>query len=581
MRTVSSKSLEYPTRVTTPFRQFWATVTAVAREASYPQAHVSSQWLSWATPPPIGHVLIILAYWTVIICYMVWDSIVYDAYFWERIGFRNAWVTVMQVPLLFLLSTKSGILGLFAGLSYERMNWMHRWVARTMLLTASMHGWHFYQEWAIADFVQLELQMMPMVAYGIGAWAILAFQFIVGFAPIRHLSYEVFVIQHIVSGAFFLWLLWVHVPAYAMYHIWFAIAVLSFDRLYRIFLLAWQNVKLSPSRSRCQGGQRIGHKTQIQRVGDAITVLTIKDVHFRWQPGQHLSLWVPRIGVAEAHPYTIACAHTLKDACVCNSIQLVVRKHGGFSKRLHEFATKAKAANKSGEVTAFVTGPFGRPPRWEMYETLVLISASTGASFTLPILECALQRRQRAVCTRRIDFLLCARQGEEVSFYVQRLQELISEAAEVDIELNACVAITRDPARTPLSETSSLRKLASSSSGVDIKLAEGNAAAGEDCYCAAPAGDLEKSANATARYRSTSIRTTDSHIVELAERPDIGRFIRRSVEITGGETSVVVCGGRSLVSSVRNCVASLSDERAVHKGSGAQGIHLHVEEYSL
>jgi hypothetical protein len=51
------------------------------------------------------------------------------------------------------------------------------------------------------------------------------------------------------------------------------------------------------------------------------------------------------------------------------------------------------------------------------------------------------------------------------------------------------------------------------------------------------------------------------------------------VEATGGETSVVVCGGKSLVAKVRNCVAALSDERAVHKGTGAQGIHLHVEEY--
>jgi hypothetical protein len=51
------------------------------------------------------------------------------------------------------------------------------------------------------------------------------------------------------------------------------------------------------------------------------------------------------------------------------------------------------------------------------------------------------------------------------------------------------------------------------------------------------------------------------------------------VEESGGETSVVVCGGKELTTCVRNSVASLSDERAVHKGTGAQGIHLHVEEF--
>lgn len=49
--------------------------------------------------------------------------------------------------------------------------------------------------------------------------------------------------------------------------------------------------------------------------------------------------------------------------------------------------------------------------------------------------------------------------------------------------------------------------------------------------------------------------------------------------MTGGETAVAVCGGKSLVGKTRNSVVKLSDERAVHKGTGAQGVFLHVEEY--
>jgi hypothetical protein len=64
-------------------------------------------------------------------------------------------------------------------------------------------------------------------------------------------------------------------------------------------------------------------------------------------------------------------------------------------------------------------------------------------------------------------------------------------------------------------------------------------------------------------------------------RVDIPDAIRTIVEECGGETSIVVCGGKELTTCVRNSVASLSDERAVHKGTGAQGIHLHVEEFLL
>ncbi len=64
-------------------------------------------------------------------------------------------------------------------------------------------------------------------------------------------------------------------------------------------------------------------------------------------------------------------------------------------------------------------------------------------------------------------------------------------------------------------------------------------------------------------------------------RPSISDFIRMPVEMTGGETAVVVCGGKSLISTVGNFVAKLSNERAAHKGTGAQGIYLYTEEYCL
>ena len=64
-------------------------------------------------------------------------------------------------------------------------------------------------------------------------------------------------------------------------------------------------------------------------------------------------------------------------------------------------------------------------------------------------------------------------------------------------------------------------------------------------------------------------------------RPDLVEYIRAPVEAARGETLVAVCGGVGLASYVRNAVARLSDERAVHKGSGAQGIYLHVEAFGL
>jgi predicted ferric reductase len=421
------------------------------------------------------------------------------------------------------------------------------------------------------------IQIMPMIKYGLGAWAVLLWTLVSSFAPFRRLAYELFVLQHVVSAVLFLWLVYVHVPVYARYNVWFAIAALCFDRVYRTALLLWQNIKVRPNRSRCRGGQRIGHQAQVRAVGNSITVVTIKDVHFKWRAGQHLYLWMPQIGLTDSHPYTIASSHKVEGTCICNSIQLVVRKHGGFSRRLHDFATKVQTSEKKETVTAFVSGPYGAPPRWDIYETLILISASTGASFTLPILESVLTTK-RTVCTKRIDFLLTAKQGEEIDFYVTRLHELIERARGVGIELLVHVAVTQNGELSPFANTTVATAASSSSVGPTSGCCCARGNQSTEKVAEALSMDVESSPAQTRRKRLSDI-SVDSHVHHTATRPDIESFIREPVEATGGETSVVVCGGQSLVARVRNCVASLSDERAVHKGTGAQGIHLHVEEY--
>lgn len=545
--------------------------------------------------------LVLLVYWAVVIYMATAGAIVKDAYFWERIGFRNAWVTVTQVPFLYLLASKSSVLGMIAGTSYERLNWLHRWVARTMFVTASIHGWHFWTEWVRADIVKTEIAMMPMVKYGLAAWGLLLWANVSGLAPLRSMCYEFFVAQHMLTWIMFLYVIYVHVPDYAQYNVWFAIAALCFDRFYRTVLFVWQNVKFRPNRGTCKGGQRIGHQAQLRAVGEDITVVTIKDVHFSWRAGQHLYLWMPQVGLSDHHPYTIACAHILPETCICNSIQLIVRKHKGFSRRLHNHAKKVQTLGKKENVTAFVTGPYGLPPRWDIYETLVLISASTGASFTLPILESVLTAKQNTICTRRIDFLLAAKKGDEINYYVQRLHEMIDKAEAVGIELKVHIAVTQGPmvpalvdgTKTPAAAAASSTGTSSSSDASPppsgccsstIKTAANKVDSNPAITTAVV--DLEKqqldgvmSSSASSSSIAGRRASSDSHVHHLSSRPNIEAFIREPVEAAGGETSVVVCGGKSLAARTRNCVARLSDERAVHKGTGAQGIHLHVEEY--
>jgi len=60
-------------------------------------------------------------------------------------------------------------------------------------------------------------------------------------------------------------------------------------------------------------------------------------------------------------------------------------------------------------------------------------------------------------------------------------------------------------------------------------------------------------------------------------RPDLKSLIWKLLDEANGETGVGVCGPLGLSSEVRTIVATASDARGVHKGTGAEGIYIHVE----
>lgn len=525
--------------------------------------------LHWATPPPLGRILVLLCYWAMISYFMAWDVIRRDATYWERIGFRNAWVTVCQLPMLYLISMKFNPVGFLIGAGHERLNWLHRWVARTMFVTATMHGFHFWTEWVRADFVEYELELMPMVKYGLGAWSILLWSTVVGFVPVRRMAYELWLLQHIASAAVMLWLIYMHIPATARHFLWMAISFWAFDRVARWANLLWQNVQLKTTKSICEGRRQIGHQVVVRAVGDATTVLTIKDVHFRWSAGQHIYLWMPRIGPFEAHPYTIASTHKVKGD-TCNSIQLIIRTHSGFSKRINAYATK----NQDAELTGLLSGPYGSPANWDSYERLVLIGASTGASFVIPILETVAAKTHENTCVRRIDISIVARTAAEIQYYIARAKDAAQMAQANDIQVHIHVAITGNAAAIPADKTVTdlLQRETrdSTESEFDEKRPLGDTSVIDPDGTSSPGSDL-----------AGQVGAVSIMLHEYTSRPDIEALIREPVEDAWGETAVVVCGGKEIVARTRNCVAALSDERAVHKGTGAQGIYLHVEEYAF
>ena len=84
------------------------------------------------------------------------------------------------------------------------------------------------------------------------------------------------------------------------------------------------------------------------------------------------------------------------------------------------------------------------------------------------------------------------------------------------------------------------------------------------------------------RSQASSLKSgTKSKVLPCADfhsgRPDFDELLWSLMDKAEGETGVAVCGPLGLNSDIRRAVVRCSDERAVHKGSGAQGVYLYAE----
>ncbi|KIX07359.1 uncharacterized protein Z518_02012 [Rhinocladiella mackenziei CBS 650.93] len=585
-RKIQQQPRHIPFKPGNAFTQSYDTVIAICRELAYPQIWTfTGKFTKYFTPPPLGRILLLLTYWAVILT-MLWSNVILTpsspnwAYHWEIVGFRAAWVSVTQLPLIYILSGKANIITILTGISYERLNWLHRWVARTLFLTLIVHWSFFFTEWDIAGFVKLELEMMPMVKYGFGAWATIGWMVIAGFAPVRSASYELWFLQHLAAAAALLWLVHSHVPAYAKYHVWFAVGVIVFDRLVRTLMTLCTNLHLFQRRVRSQPGPKIGYEAEVTCLSNEYVHVIVRNVGFSWQPGQHLYLSIPRVGILEAHPFTIAnIPRSLSGNVGPDHLEFYIRVHNGFTRRLHRRCQRAKNPQT---LLSFFTGPWGIPPAIDRFESLILIATGNGSSFTFPIFQKAILSGKHL---RQIQFIWIIRHPEQLDWFKDQFMASLTTAEGRNTKLAVHIFIT---GTTSSRSTSPSEKNPLLGHGQEpknpkpdvlddeIKSSSGHRMSTLDV--SVEKGKVDDSIRRISASDSSLQSQSEKPSLNVGYgRPDLDILIRPVVEDAWGETGILACGKAEFMGSIRNYVARLSDERAVHKGTGAQGLYLFCE----
>ncbi|CAG8890464.1 unnamed protein product [Penicillium egyptiacum] len=634
-----------PAKPKSLFFNFYATITATVREVGYatpPLLRLGGLTLHF---PPLGPVLIMLANLVVVmvLCFYKLDAL--DPWKWENVGYRTGFIAICQLPLIFLLAGRQNIIGFLAGMSYVSLNWYHRWVARTLWLTTTIHMGFWFRNWDRWHYITYQLYNDPLTKRGFAAWVILTLIVITSFAPIRALSYEFFVIQHLVTFVGFIVAVWMHAPDEVKIWVWIPIGLVVFDRLARYTWGAYANLAIFHRKNKTKA--LWAHSAMFTPLPGNVTCVTIENPGIGWQPGQHVFLTCHSVAPLQCHPFTIASIP--ED----NRMKFFIRAENGGTRRFFRYASKSdsllgdeQVAGKS-DTTVFIEGPYGSIRPLRQFDSVILLAGGMGATFTIPLLRDVVlawkmesngskgqipTRITRLTATKRLRFVWVIKSRSQLTYFDSELHSLLADVNECrrkhsnfEKEIEISIYITCDEKLdTPISTSLPLQtqspptleiftedqtKNISEKDNISIHSVSADPTStltgtgclpGGGCCCTAQIEDEEISTacactcsgsapvqSEKADLNAKSLRSekfANKTIIYpniLSGRPTPRTIIRKVLEKAEGESAVVVCGPRGLADDVRRSVVSLSDERAVHKGTGAQGIYLHVENFGL
>ncbi|KAF8250536.1 hypothetical protein K440DRAFT_597374 [Wilcoxina mikolae CBS 423.85] len=623
----------------------FATVTAVSREfCNYtipliprPKDGEKNTWndkILQAFPrlshlPPFGYLWLMASNLSLLLAIIFFGFDLKNNRIYETIGTRAGWMTLTQLPLVFLMAGKANIVGRITGTSYERLNWIHRSVARCMFITALIHMSYFLRSWARYNYISRKLEIDIHTRRGFGAFCVLSWLVVSSLSPIRGWRYEVFVIQHMVSAIGFLTIVWIHVPQEAAIYVWFPVALWSLDRIVRWAFMAYHNFSIFHPKTKSSPPSLFTCKAHFHQLDDNATRVTIQNPPMKWSPGQHAFVTCHSLAPFQQHPFTISSLPS------DGYLEFVIRAHTGCTGKIHKHACECSglpspAASSVDETrTVFLDGPYGRLRPLEQFDSVILISGSTGTSFTMPLLRDLLRLKSlgKPLVTRKIRFIWVVRTRGQVYWFSKQLGAGLAAMRESEgLEIEASIYVTCDPELTSELNTQSKfaldskRSTSSSSTPMikkpeekkldesQVEVVEQTTDCGEDggcccrtvindedaivevgtgcCCCSSPPKtEAVEPLSRTPSTASSARVNSKFHLPETVNfisgvRPMVKNLIEKELEKARGESAVVVCGPYGLVQATRSAVTELSDERAVHKGTGAQGIYLHTEYFS-
>ncbi|KAJ7076743.1 hypothetical protein B0H15DRAFT_863285 [Mycena belliarum] len=414
---------------------------------------------------------------------------------------RAGFLALAQLPPVFLFAAKNSPLTallLGPGTDYTKLNYVHRWSARTLTLAALIHG----SLW-INNHLVFALPILSQQKEGSGV-ATLACLLVVALSsagPVRRRLWGVFLMGHYLAFPAFFITLCYH-TIYATPWIFPPLAFFGFDLLLRILRF---RVVVGRVEGRGEGGA-------------GMSLIHVPAAASGWRAGQHVQLRAAFGARAwEAHPLSVACAPP-GVGCLRGpdgeplGMLLAARACGDWTRALHDFALtpepaldldfdddfplekKGAEADVEAQVPAgdgehgivpekrgvvavvpgkvfdveplpgrmahlILDGPYGGPTLHAPdYARVLMFAGGSGATFTLGVLDELVGRCTRAefageTKTRRVVWCWCVRSFGAINWFAPYLLQIATRAAapgsRIRLSIRIFVTCLCDPDAVP------------------------------------------------------------------------------------------------------------------------------------
>lgn len=427
------------------------------------------------------------------------------------LAIRTGMVAIALFPFIFACALKVNPISMLTGVSHAKLQIYHQVLAFIMFFMAVVHTIPFLIQPAInggyealrKEFARAQQFWSGTVCLGLVAWMLCS-----SLGVFRNMSYQFFVIQHIVTVCVLLGFLFKHIDESLKGHFFLgaAVAFWIFSIVVRGCMVLISSDFLAGSRAQVevQSVTNIALDNEKESESGRETLRLCFSAPLKWRPGQHIYVRFPGFSPGQAHPFSIMSLPNRSR--LSSKVVLIAKVYSGTTRKIfnyienpstecreyrleteintalgpdsgvlteqkstpdpeqgvfhHAGDASPKTAVEAGpalqeirvrqtQVVGYLDGPYGYTTDPASYEHVVFYAGGTGIAHIFPIMLLLLRRsaeKDSKVLTKRVRFVWSTHSSALVNWLQSELYALTQLRQKAAIEFMTEIHVTGESA---------------------------------------------------------------------------------------------------------------------------------------